>query len=90
MRREEGGVRSYLALGPVLLGRECGWGEFGFPPPKPTHHKNNKKGGCGPLLVFPREREDDTPSLPLGPIPPVRGKCPEGAKGVGKVPRRGG
>ena len=26
-------------------------------------------------------------SLPLGPIPLVRGKCPEGTKGVGKVAR---
>ena len=31
-----------------------------------------------------------TPWLPFqGPIPPVRGKCPEGTKGVGKVPQKG-
>ena len=28
-------------------------------------------------------------SLPLGPIPLVKGKCPEGTKGIGQVPPKG-
>ena len=27
---------------------------------------------------------------PLGPIPLIKGKCPEGTKGIGKVARRAG
>ena len=35
-------------------------------------------------MLFPHKKR-----LPLGPIPPVRGKCHEVTKGVGKVPPQG-
>ena len=61
-----------------------------------TVAENTSDGVIAPLLYLalggaptPFWKTDPVPRLPWkGPIPPIRGKCPEGTKGVGMLARR--
>ena len=78
-------TRRPAASASICAGRSAGSSATPSPPNRPRT-KAPPSASASPNA---RSGNDAAPWLPFqGPIPPIRGKCPEGTKGVGMLSRR--